>query len=53
MIPGLAISEGEHRTASGRVNYLIYSRELEGILRAVLIEVGIVDAHAPINFILF
>ena len=30
---------------------MIYPRESEGILRAVLIEIGIVDAHAPINFI--
>ena len=32
---------------------MIYSREPEGILRAVFVEIGIVDAHAPINFILF
>jgi hypothetical protein len=32
---------------------MIYPRESEGILRAVLIEIGIVDAHAPINFIFF
>jgi hypothetical protein len=32
---------------------MIYPREFEGILRAVLIEIGIVDAHALINVILF
>jgi hypothetical protein len=31
---------------------LIYHREFERILRAVFVEIGIVDAHGPINFIL-
>jgi hypothetical protein len=53
MISGVLILEGEHRIASSRINYLIYPRESKGVLRIVLIEIGIVDAHAPINFILF
>jgi hypothetical protein len=53
MIPGVAIQERQHRTSGGRVYHLVYSRKFEGILRTVLVEIRIVDAHAPIHFILF
>jgi hypothetical protein len=53
MVPRIAVQEGQHRTSSGRINHLIYPRESEGILRTVFIEICIVDAHAPIHFILF
>jgi hypothetical protein len=53
MIPRVAIQERQHRTSSGRVYHLVYSRKSEGILRTVLVEICVVDAHAPIHFILF
>jgi hypothetical protein len=53
MIPGVAILEGQHRTPGGRVYHMVYSRKSEGILRTVFVEIRIVDAHAPIHFILF
>jgi hypothetical protein len=53
MIPGVAIQEGQRRTPDDRVYHLVYSRKSEGILRTVFIEIRIVDAHAPIHFILF
>jgi hypothetical protein len=53
VISGVAIQEREHRTVSGGIDYLIYPRESKRIFRAMFIEIGIVDAHALINFILF
>jgi hypothetical protein len=53
MVSRIAVQEGQHRTSSGRINHLIYSRESEGILWTVLVEICIVDAHALIHFILF
>jgi hypothetical protein len=47
------VQEGDHRTVGGRVDHLVYSREPEGSLQAMFVEIGIVDAHVPINFILF
>jgi hypothetical protein len=51
VISGVAIQEREHREDSGGIDYLIYPRESERIFRAVFVEIGIVDAHAAINFI--
>jgi hypothetical protein len=53
MVSRITIKEGQHRTASSRVDYLFYSREAKGILRTMLVEMGIVDTHVPIDFILF
>jgi hypothetical protein len=53
VISGVAIQEREHRAASGGIDYLIYPRESERIFWTVFVEIGIVDAHALINFILF
>jgi hypothetical protein len=53
VISRVAIQEREHRAASGGIDYLIYPRESERIFRAVFVEIEIVDAHAPINFIIF
>jgi hypothetical protein len=53
MIPGVAIQEGQHRTPGDRVYHLVYSGKSEGILQTVLVEIRIVDTHAPIHFILF
>jgi hypothetical protein len=53
MISGVAIQERQHRTSSGGVYHLIYPWEPEGILWTMFVEIRIVDAHAPIHFILF
>jgi hypothetical protein len=53
MVSRIAVQEGQHRTFGGRISHLIYSRESEGILRTIFVEIRIVDAHAPIHFILF
>jgi hypothetical protein len=53
MIPRVAIQKGQHRTSSGGIYHLIYPRKPEGILWTVFVEIRIVDAHAPIHFILF
>jgi hypothetical protein len=53
MVSRVAVQEGQHRTSSGRIYHLIYSRKSEGILRTVFVEICIVDAHAPIHFTLF
>jgi hypothetical protein len=53
MVPRVAIQEGQHRTPGGRVYHLVYFRKSEGILLTVFVEIRIVDAHAPIHFILF
>jgi hypothetical protein len=53
MVSRVAVQEGQHRTFGDRIYHLIYSRESEGILQTVFVEICIVDAHAPIHFILF
>jgi hypothetical protein len=53
MIRGVAIQERQYRTSGGRVYHLVNSRKSEGILWTVLVEIRIVDTHAPIHFILF
>jgi hypothetical protein len=53
MISRVAIQERQHRTSSGGIYHLIYPRKPEGILWTVFVEIRIVDAHAPIHFILF
>jgi hypothetical protein len=53
MIPRVAIQERQHRASGGRVHHLVDSRKSKGILRTVFVEIRIVNAHAPIHFILF
>jgi hypothetical protein len=53
VVSRVTVQEGEHGAAIGGIDLLIYSREPKGILREVFAEIGIVDAHASINFILF
>jgi hypothetical protein len=53
MVSGIAVQERQHRTSSGGVYHLIYPREPEGILGTMFVEICIVNAHAPIHFILF
>jgi hypothetical protein len=53
MVSRVAVQEGQHRASGGRIYHQIYSRESEGTLRTVFVEICIVDAHVPFHFILF
>jgi hypothetical protein len=53
VVPGVAVEEAEQVTARRGVNDLVYPRQLEGVLGAVLVEVGVVDAHPPLIRVLF
>jgi hypothetical protein len=48
VVPGIAVEEAEQVTARRGVDDLIYPRQPEGVLGAVLVEVGVVDAHPPL-----
>jgi hypothetical protein len=48
VVPGVAVEEAEQVAARHGVDDLIYPRQLEGVLRAVLVEVGVVGAHPPL-----
>jgi hypothetical protein len=48
VVPGVAVKEAEQVAACRGVNDLIYPRQPEGFLGAVLVEVGVVDAHPPL-----
>jgi hypothetical protein len=47
-VPGVAVDEAEQVAARRGVNDLIYPRQSEGVLGAMLLEVGVVDAHPPL-----
>ena len=47
MIAGVTVEEGEQFTASGGVYNLEYPRQTEGVFRAVLVEIGVINAHSP------
>ena len=53
MIARVAIEEEEQSAAGRRVNDLVDARQTERVLRAVLIEIGIINTHPPVLFILF
>jgi hypothetical protein len=48
LIPGVAVEEAEQVTARCGVDDLIYPRQPEGVLGAMLVKVGVVDAHPPL-----
>jgi hypothetical protein len=48
VVPGVAVEEAEQVAARRGIDDLIYPRQPEGDLGAVLVEVGIVDAHPPL-----
>jgi hypothetical protein len=48
MVPGVAVEEAEQVAARRGVNDLVYLRQPERVLRAVLVEVGVVEAHPPL-----
>jgi hypothetical protein len=45
VVPGLAVEEAEQVAARRGVDDLINPQQPEGVLGAVLVEVGVVDAH--------
>jgi hypothetical protein len=47
-VPGVAVEEAEQVAARRGVDDLIYPRQPEGVLGAVLVKVGVVDAHPPL-----
>jgi hypothetical protein len=53
MIARVAVEKGEQDAASRRVDDLVDASELEGVLRAVFIEISIVHTHPPFIIILF
>jgi hypothetical protein len=48
VVPRVAVEEAEQVAARGGVDDLVYPRQPEGVLGAVLLEVGVVDAHPPL-----
>jgi hypothetical protein len=48
VVPGVAVEEAEQVAARCGVDDLVNPRQPEGVLRAVLVEVGVVDAHPPL-----
>jgi hypothetical protein len=48
VIPVVAVEEAEQAAARRGVDDLVNPRQLEGVLGAVLVEVGVVDAHPPL-----
>jgi hypothetical protein len=48
VVPGVAVEEAEQVAARRGVDDLVYTRQPEGVLGAVLVEVGVVDAHPPL-----
>jgi hypothetical protein len=45
VVPGVAVEEAEQVAVRCGVDDLVYPRQTEGVLGAVLVEVGVVDAH--------
>jgi hypothetical protein len=48
VVPGVVVEEAEQVAARRGVDDLVYPRQPEGVLGAVLVEVGVVDAHPPL-----
>jgi hypothetical protein len=48
VVPGVAVEEAEQVAARRGIDDLINPRQLEGFLGAVLVEVGVIDAHPPL-----
>ena len=47
MIAKVIVKEGEQFTAGGGVYNLIYSRQTEGVFRAMFVKISIINAHSP------
>ena len=52
VIARVTIREGEQFAADGGVYNLVYSRQTEGVFRAVFVKISVINAHSPF-FILF
>ena len=52
MIAGVTVKEGEQFVAGGGVYYLVYSRQTEGVFRAMFVKISVINARSPF-FILF
>jgi hypothetical protein len=52
VVPRVAVEEVEQVAAHCGVDNLINPRQPEGILGAVLVKVGVVDAHSPLVHVL-
>jgi hypothetical protein len=48
VVPGVAVEEAEQVAARRGVDDLVNPRQPKGVLAAVLVEVGVVDAHPPL-----
>jgi hypothetical protein len=48
VVPGVAVEEAEQVAARRGVNDLVNPRQPEGVLGAVFVEIGVVDAHPPL-----
>jgi hypothetical protein len=48
VVPGVAVEEAEQVAARRGVDDLVDPRQPEGVLGAVLVEVGVVDAYPPL-----
>jgi hypothetical protein len=48
VVPGVALKEAEQVAGYHGVNDLFYPQQHEGVLGAMLVEVGVVDAHPPL-----
>jgi hypothetical protein len=48
MVSRIAVEEAGQVAARRGVNDLVYPRQPEGVFGAVLVEVGVVDAHPPL-----
>jgi hypothetical protein len=52
MIARVAIYERQELAADRRVYNLVYMRQAEGVLRAVFVEISIINAHSPFFILL-
>ena len=52
MITGVAIEEGEELATGGGVYYLVNAWQDKRIFRAMLIEIGVINAHPPFFILL-
>jgi hypothetical protein len=52
VVPRVVVEEAEQVAAHHGVDDLVYPRQPEGVLGAVLVEVGVLDAHPPLVCVL-
>ena len=52
VIAEVIVKEGEQFAAGGGVYNLVYPRQTERVLRAVFVEISVINAHSPFFIIL-